>query len=534
MSVNLSPLAGAGWQFFDNNGKPLAGGKLYTYLAGTTTPATTYTSATGLIANANPIILDSAGRVANAIWLTEAVSYKFELQTSAAVQIWTKDNIDGINDFSDLSATLAASSGSSLIGFVQAGIGAAPTTVQAKARQRVSILDFSGVDPTGATDSTAGITAAIAYAKTLTAPELIVDYGTYAVNSTLTFDLPGNSTIRFLGKIVSSVSSGAAIRIGSPSTNTFGLTVTGIKVERTSFDTNPASASSGVQLRNLVACYVDVRRVEKFYDGVLCYGDQPNGGFSYNEVHLGFIHDNLRNLYLTAAGTGYCNENNFYGGTFNHSSSYPAVATTNLFINHFASSVLNNNRFYGPSFEDNTALAVAAVINGDNNVIYWPRMENPAIQPTYQIQFTTNARECRVIGHGFTMVNTNISDLGSGNMYETREGAVIRYQTPATAGKAVLALQSYATGSAKVLSGLDSGGTERSYITGDGDAYFKRAVTIEGVPVAGTAGALTLGIGTQFTVGGAGGASALPATPLGYLRAWIGTTEVVIPYYLKA
>jgi hypothetical protein len=266
---------------------------------------------------------------------------------------------------------------------------------------------------------------------------------------------------------------------------------------------------------------------------VLCFADQANGGFSYNEVHLGFIHDNLRNLYLTASGVGYCNENNFYGGSFNHSSGYPAVATTNLFINHFATSVLNNNRFYGPSFEDNSALATAAVINGDNNVIYWPRMENPAIQPTYQIQFTVNARECRVIGHGFTMVNTNISDLGSGNMYETREGSVIRYQTPATAGKAVLKLQSYATGSAKVFSGLDAAGTERSYITGDGDAYFKRAVTIEGVPTSGTAGALTLGIGTQTTVGAAGGASALPATPLGYLKVWVGATEVVIPYYNK-
>ena len=420
------------------------------------------------------------------------------------------------------------------VSFIQGGAGAATLTAQNKMRQRVSILDFTGVDPTGATDSTAGIQAAIAYAKTLTAPELIVDAGTFTVSSALTFDLPNHSTIRFLGKIISSVSNNPAIRIGSASTNTFALTVTGIKVERTTFDTNPASASAGVQLRNLVACYVDIRRVEKFYDGVLCYGDQANGGFSYNEVHLGFIHDNLRNLYLTAAGVGYCNENNFYGGTFNHSSGYPAVATTNLLINHFASSVLNNNRFYGPSFEDNSALATAAVINGDNNVIYWPRIENPAIQTTYQIQFTVNARECRVIGHGFTMVNTNISDLGSGNMYETREGAVIRYQTTAAAGKAVLKLQSYASGAAKVLSGLDSGGTERSYITGDGDAYLKRALALEGVPTSGTAGMVTYGAGTQATVGAAGGASALPATPLGYLRAWVGTTEVVIPYYNKA
>jgi hypothetical protein len=36
---------------------------------------------------------------------------------------------------------------------------------------------------------------------------------------------------------------------------------------------------------------------------------------------------------------------------------------------------------------------------------------------------------------------------------------------------------------------------------------------------------------TQTTVGAAGGASALPATPTGYMKIMMGSTEVVIPYY---
>jgi hypothetical protein len=64
------PLAGAGWQFFDNNGVVLAGGKLYTYDAGTTTLRATYTDSTGATPNSNPIVLDSAGRVPNEVWLT--------------------------------------------------------------------------------------------------------------------------------------------------------------------------------------------------------------------------------------------------------------------------------------------------------------------------------------------------------------------------------------------------------------------------------------------------------------------------------
>lgn len=95
MSITLSPLAGAGWQFFDDNGVPLAGGKIYTYLSGTSTPATTYTSSSGATANTNPIVLDAAGRVAEEVWLTDDVQYRLVLQTALSVQIWLKDNISG-------------------------------------------------------------------------------------------------------------------------------------------------------------------------------------------------------------------------------------------------------------------------------------------------------------------------------------------------------------------------------------------------------------------------------------------------------
>ena len=96
MAVNLSPLGGAGWQFFDNSGVPLAGGLLYTYEAGTTTPAPTYTSAAGTIANTNPIVLDAAGRPPSEIWLDAAYSYKLVLKTSTGVLLWTMDNLTGL------------------------------------------------------------------------------------------------------------------------------------------------------------------------------------------------------------------------------------------------------------------------------------------------------------------------------------------------------------------------------------------------------------------------------------------------------
>jgi len=96
MNVNISAFGGVGWQFFDNNGIPLAGGKIYTYQATTTTPQATYTTSAGNIAHTNPIILDSSGRVPGGeIWLLMGYSYKFVLKTSADVLIATYDNIFG-------------------------------------------------------------------------------------------------------------------------------------------------------------------------------------------------------------------------------------------------------------------------------------------------------------------------------------------------------------------------------------------------------------------------------------------------------
>lgn len=100
MTVNISPVFGGGAQLFSNQGVVLAGGKIYTYLAGTTTPQNTYTDSTGATPNANPIILDSAGRVTTAIYLTSGVQYKFAVTDSADASVGPPlDYISGVNDF---------------------------------------------------------------------------------------------------------------------------------------------------------------------------------------------------------------------------------------------------------------------------------------------------------------------------------------------------------------------------------------------------------------------------------------------------
>ena len=159
-TVNLSPLGGAASQFLDNNGVILSGGKLYTYAAGTTTPQATYTSSSGVTPHANPIILDSAGRVPGGeIWLTNSLIYKFTLETSASVLLGTYDNVPGINDI-NLNANA--------IEYDPPFTGALTTgyTVQDKLSQTVSIKDFGASSSASAATNTTAITAALAYAGT--------------------------------------------------------------------------------------------------------------------------------------------------------------------------------------------------------------------------------------------------------------------------------------------------------------------------------------------------------------------------------
>jgi hypothetical protein len=102
MAVNLAPI-GNDAPYVDSSGNPLSGGKIYFYTANSSTPQDTYTTSVGDVANANPVVLDSAGYPSNGssvveIWLTAGVSYKAVLKNAAGTTLWTRDYINGIND----------------------------------------------------------------------------------------------------------------------------------------------------------------------------------------------------------------------------------------------------------------------------------------------------------------------------------------------------------------------------------------------------------------------------------------------------
>jgi CxxC motif-containing protein (DUF1111 family) len=86
MAGSLFPTA---QQWFDNDGNPLAGGSITTYVPGTTTLKTSYSDAGLSVTNTNPVVLDSAGRAS----IFGDGSFKYVTKTSAGVTVETRDTV---------------------------------------------------------------------------------------------------------------------------------------------------------------------------------------------------------------------------------------------------------------------------------------------------------------------------------------------------------------------------------------------------------------------------------------------------------
>ena len=201
-------------QFFDGS-TVAAGYKLYTYDSGTTTPKATYSDQAGVTPQTNPIILDAAGRVPGELFLGPG-EYTLTLKTAADSLVKTWDNVAGADTLlrSDLASTsdaskgagmvgsndgeggslwttvagfiafLLSSLGSSVIGFIQSGIGAIRRSMQDKGRELVSVKDFGAVGD-GVADDTDAIRRAIAAVAAVGGGEVRFPNGRYRITDTI-------------------------------------------------------------------------------------------------------------------------------------------------------------------------------------------------------------------------------------------------------------------------------------------------------------------------------------------------------------
>lgn len=296
MTATLTPTPKM--QFFDADGAPLVGGKVYTYQSGTSTPLATYTDGSGATPNANPVILDARGE-AN-IWLGTN-QYRFVLKNSLDVLIWTSDNVSGLLPY----GTVTASSGSSIIGFIQPGAGAVARTVQDKLRDYIDGADY-GMVGDGTTDNTAAFNNILAAAKASTHKTVYLAYGNYRfaskpadvdfalqligsgmVSTVLVRDYAGTPGIGMLN--LGAGSSGAAIK--SLSVNASATSSSGCAIVLSS---TASQDVSGVILEDV---WVSTFAVDKWDEAILV------SGISKTSAPIGARTNCFKNVHVFGAAT---------------------------------------------------------------------------------------------------------------------------------------------------------------------------------------------------------------------------------------
>ncbi|MDW9228626.1 pectate lyase superfamily protein [Burkholderia cepacia] len=161
-------------QFIDQNGKPLANGTVTFYAPGTTTKQDTWQDPAQTQVNTNPVQLDSRGQAS--IW--GSGSYRQVVADKFGAVIW--DQVTGSPD-------LSLPGGSSSLGFMQSGAGAAPRTVQDKLRETISAQDYFQV---GDLDFTNAIQRAINYLATGSGGTVLLPRGSFNISQTLVIKSP--------------------------------------------------------------------------------------------------------------------------------------------------------------------------------------------------------------------------------------------------------------------------------------------------------------------------------------------------------
>jgi Pectate lyase superfamily protein len=190
---------------FANDGTPLAYGKLYSYIAGTTTPQATYPSQSESTPNPNPIILNARGECA--LWLDPTLAYKLNLTDLFGNQIagYPVDNIqryaqlpiDSVNIRYDITAAETAA-------------GVTPTNYNIVP---LNILRY-GADPSGVANSDSAIQAAIDVAA-INGGTVYIPSGVYRLAIGLTISDEAQGGIKIIGDGWQTVTGSYATSAGS-------------------------------------------------------------------------------------------------------------------------------------------------------------------------------------------------------------------------------------------------------------------------------------------------------------------------------
>ena len=144
----------------EENGEPLVGALLYTYLAGTTTQQATYQNSTLTTPNTNPVVMDSQGRAT--IFLNSALSYDFVLKRSDGSQVWTVSGIAAMATGADLAAEASARAAADTAES-NARTAAVAAEASARAAAIVALSQYPKITILGATTAVSNVSSGLLF-----------------------------------------------------------------------------------------------------------------------------------------------------------------------------------------------------------------------------------------------------------------------------------------------------------------------------------------------------------------------------------
>jgi hypothetical protein len=307
----------------------------------------------------------------------------------------------------------------------------------------------NGATGDGTTDDAAAINAAASSAASLGAR--LSGTGTFKIGSTVTLtgdvDLSG-ATFNYTG-------TGTAIAVGTTGAYLMRKQVRLPKIVATAKTVTgwaQVAGSVGVAVINCYSFDISVPYVNNFETGLKIYGASSNGT-SYCNVQLGHLDNNKRNLWFTADGTGWANQNYFYGGRLSHNSGEgTAVSGTRHVLMDTTTNKVNGNSFYGTSIESPNVVQYHIDCGGYDNYWFACRFENtgaPA-RVIWRANSTGN-----VIMYGFQATDmTETKEANTANHLWCRDGNRI---VGAHATKAILQLENAYTADGAALKIMGAG-----------------------------------------------------------------------------
>lgn len=345
----------------DDNSAAVSGGKLYVYKAGTSTAVTTYSDAAMSTANAHPVVSDSAGAFGPVYVAAQMV--KIDLTNSAGTSLpgYPIDNVNA-GSLDDFSITVPGATASQDLD-TRIGIELTPE-------------DF-GATGDGVADDLAELQALHDYCASNGVPYRYPGKTYHIGAGTLTIKSSGDASA---ATITATASNGGgtptkAVVVGSTGTSDeiFRIRVLLPKVTNSSKTTTGWTGfdqSIGVEISNLYESVVINRMVRGFGFGIKM--TSVDTGCVYNEIFIGTLQDNRKNLQIAPGGTtGWVNENTFIGGRYQHQSAEGTnvAGVMNIYIVDSTTSSPNNNVFLRPCIEGNVAAYHLWCEGGQNQFI---------------------------------------------------------------------------------------------------------------------------------------------------------------------